>query len=60
MVRRKGQAMPASKTITSKTTTTRKAKVKALPGKQNGGVGKGGVVAQQVAVDKLLSAGFGV
>jgi hypothetical protein len=52
--------MPASKTITSKTTTTRKAKVKALPSKQNGGVGKGGVVTQQVAVDKLLSAGFGV
>jgi hypothetical protein len=38
--------VPASKKSPPTTTVTRTRKPKALPGKQNGGIGKGGVVTQ--------------
>jgi hypothetical protein len=38
--------MPAKQTETSKPTTARTRKPKALPGREGGGVGKGGIVRQ--------------
>ena len=46
--RRKGADMPARKNTTSESTTTPTRKPKALPGKQNGGIGRGGVVTRHV------------